>query len=126
RVLNDFAKQANIRDVNGEIYRFKNHAFRHRYGVNLINNGMNVIHVKRLMAHASPEITLAYAKVHDQTLKEAYFNANNKGGIKFDIEGYTIKTNIDEQAMENHLASEWIRHNIDAIRMDNGMCMKSI
>src|SRR5699024_1033599 len=70
-VLNNFAKKVNIRDVNGEIYRFKNHAFRHRYGVTLINNGMSIVHVQRLMAHASPEMTLAYAKIHDQTLKDA-------------------------------------------------------
>src|SRR5699024_12426119 len=82
-------------------------------------------HVQRLMAHASPEMTLAYAKVHDQTLKEAYFNAKNKGGIKFDIEGSLIKINIDEQVKENDLELVWIRHNFDAIRMDHGMCIKS-
>lgn len=125
RVLNDFAKKANIRDVNGEIYRFKNHGFRHRYGVTLINNGMNIVHVQRLMAHASPEMTLAYAKIHDRTLKEAYFKAKSKGGIKFDIEGALVKTNIDEQAVENDLELEWIRHNYDSIRMDHGMCIKS-
>lgn len=125
RVLNDFAKKANIKDINGEIYRFKNHGFRHRYGVTLINNGMNVVHVQRLMAHASPEMTLAYAKIHDRTLKEAYFKAKSKGGLKFDIEGALVKTNIDEQAIENDLELEWIRHNYDSIRMDHGMCIKS-
>lgn len=125
RILNNFAKQANIRDVNGEIYRFKNHGFRHRYGVTLINNGMNIVHVQRLMAHASPEMTLAYAKIHDQTLKEAYFKAKSKSGIKFDIEGALVKTNIDEQAIENDLELEWVRHNYDSIRMDHGMCIKS-
>ncbi len=125
RVLKEFAEKANIRDVNGEIYRFKNHAFRHRYGVTLINNGMNIVHVQRLMAHASPEMTLAYAKIHDQTLKEAYFKAKNKGGVKFNVEGALVKTDIDEQAIENDLELEWIRHNYDSIRMDHGMCIKS-
>ena len=77
------------------------------------------------MAHASPEMTLAYAKIHDRTLKEAYFKAKSKGGIKFDIEGALVKTNIDEQAVENDLELEWIRHNYDSIRMDHGMCIKS-
>lgn len=124
-VLNNFSKKANIRDVNGEIYRFKNHGFRHRYGVTLINNGMSIVHVQRLMAHASPEMTLAYAKIHDQTLKEAYFKAKNKGGVRFDIEGALIKSNIDEQALANDLELEWVRHNYDSIRMDHGMCIKS-
>lgn len=67
----------------------------------------------------------AYAKIHDQTLKEAYFKAKNKGGVKFDIEGALVKTDIDEQAIENDLELEWIRHNYDSIRMDHGMCIKS-
>ncbi|MBD8025576.1 tyrosine-type recombinase/integrase [Ureibacillus sp. Re31] len=125
RVLNDFAKKANIRDVNGDIYKFKNHAFRHRYGVTLINNGMNIVHVQRLMAHASPEMTLAYAKIHDQNLKESYFKAREKDGIKFNENGHMIKINIDNQALENDLELEWIRHNYDSIRMDHGMCVKS-
>lgn len=60
--LNKLANRCNIKDKDGEIYWFKNHAFRHRYGVNLINNGMNILHVQKLMAHASPEMTLVYAK----------------------------------------------------------------
>lgn len=125
RVLNDFAKKAEIRDANGEIYRFRNHGFRHRYGVNLINNGMNIVHVQRLMAHASPEMTLAYAKIHDQTLKDAYFKAKDNRGIAFDIEGTLVKSDLKQQAMANDLELEWIRHNYDSIRMDHGMCIKS-
>src|SRR5699024_3574617 len=36
-----------------------------------------------------------------------------------------IKSNIDEQALENDLELEWVRHNYDSIRMDHGMCIKS-
>src|SRR5699024_6460956 len=75
--------------------------------------------------HASPEMTLAYAKIHDQTLKDAYFKAKSKGGVRFDIEGALIKSNIDEQALENDVELEWVRHNYDSIRMDHGMCIKS-
>lgn len=124
-VLNNFSKNADIRDVNGEIYRFKNHAFRHRYGVTLINNGMNIVHVQRLMAHASPEMTLAYAKIHDQTLKDAYYKAKSTSGVSFNIEGALVKSDISEQALANDLELEWIRHNYDSIRMDHGMCIKS-
>src|SRR5699024_3946252 len=95
------------------------------YGVTLINNGMSIVHVQRLMAHASPEMTLAYAKIHDQTLKDANFKAKSKGGVRFDIEGALIKSNIDEQALENDLELEWVRHNYDSIRKDHGMCIKS-
>ncbi|MFL6561455.1 MAG: tyrosine-type recombinase/integrase, partial [Bacillus sp. (in: firmicutes)] len=39
--LNKLAVENNIVYESGNIYRCKPHAFRHRYGVNLINNGMN-------------------------------------------------------------------------------------
>src|SRR5699024_11160622 len=108
-----------------EIYRFKNLAFRHSYGVTLINNGMSIVHVQRLMAHASPEMTLAYAKIHDQTLKDACFKARSKGGVRFDIDGGLCRSNIDEQSVENDLELEAVRNNYDSIRMDHGMCIKS-
>src|SRR5699024_12230114 len=64
-VLNNFAKKVNIRDINGEIYRFKNHAFRNRYSVTLINNGISIVQVQRLMDHASRDMTLDFAKIDE-------------------------------------------------------------
>lgn len=126
RVLNDFSKKAKVRDSNGNIYRFNNHGFRHRYGVTMINNGMNIVHLQRLMAHASPEMTMVYAKIHDKKLKEAYFKSREKSGIKFTSNGEIVKVNIEDQALENEFELEWIRHNYDSIRMDHGMCIKSV
>jgi hypothetical protein len=39
--LNNVSVKAKILECNGKVYWFRNHAFRHRYGVNLINNGMS-------------------------------------------------------------------------------------
>lgn len=123
--LNDMAKSTQILDKDGSVYHFKNHAFRHRYGVNLINNGMSIVLVQRLMAHASPEMTLSYAKIHDQTLRDEYFKAKSQGAIRLDSTGGIVKANIETQAEENGLELEWIRHNFDSIRMDHGVCVKS-
>ena len=53
--LNKLAVENNIVSENGDIYRCKPHAFRHRFGVNLINNGMNILHVQKLMASVCPD-----------------------------------------------------------------------
>lgn len=123
--LNKLAKECEIRDSNGEIYHFKNHAFRHRYGVNLINNGMKLIHVQKLMAHASPEMTLVYAQIHDRTLREEWEKARSNGAIRLDTLGNIITADIKSQAEENGIELEWIRHNLDSIRLDHGFCIKS-
>ncbi|WP_235802094.1 tyrosine-type recombinase/integrase, partial [Ureibacillus massiliensis] len=80
--LNKLAFENNIVDDKGNVYRCKAHAFRHRYGVNLINNGMNILHVQKLMAHASPEMTLVYAKIHDKTLRKEWEKATSNGAVR--------------------------------------------
>ncbi|MGG1442497.1 tyrosine-type recombinase/integrase [Brevibacillus laterosporus] len=99
--------------------------FRHSYGVNLINNGMNILHVQKLMAHASPEMTLVYAQIHDQTLRDEWEKARNNGAVRLDTHGEVIVADLAQQAEENGVELEWIRHNMDSIRLDHGFCVKS-
>jgi integrase len=123
--LNKLAIENNIVDEKGNIYRCKAHAFRHRYGVNLINNGMNILHVQKLMAHVSPEMTLVYAQIHDKTLRKEWEKATSNGAIRLNQGGKVIATSIEKQADENGLELEWLRHNLDSIRLDHGFCIKS-
>nr|WP_231929230.1 tyrosine-type recombinase/integrase [Brevibacillus sp. SKDU10] len=67
--MNRFTKTQNITDDQGNAFHLKNHAFRHTKGVELLNNGMNILHVQKWMAHASPEMTLKYAKLSLKILK---------------------------------------------------------
>jgi len=123
--LNKLALENKIVNENGDIYRCKPHGFRHRFGVNLINNGMNILHVQKLMAHASPEMTLVYAQIHDTTLRNEWEKASNSGAVKLQQGGKVIGTTIEQQVDENGLDLEWIRHNLDSIRLDHGFCIKS-
>jgi integrase len=123
--LNKLARDHNIVGEKGDIYWFKAHGFRHRYGVNLINNGMNILHVQKLMAHASPEMTLVYAQIHDSTLRREWEKAKNNGAVKLDPSGKIVAADMEQQAEENGLELEWIRHNLDSIRLDHGLCIKS-
>lgn len=123
--LNEFAKKAPILDEKGEVYHFKNHAFRHRYGVNLVNKGMNLVLIQKLMAHASPEMTLIYARILDTTLREEWEKAQSQGAVRLTVRGDLVEANLASQAEENGLELEWIRHNYDLIRLDHGFCVKS-
>ena len=70
KALNRLARDYNIVDDQGQVFHFKNHAFRHTKGVELINNGMDILHVKKWLAHVSPKMTLLYAKILDTTMRE--------------------------------------------------------
>ena len=68
-MLNRFALRYQIKDEKEEIFHFKLHAFRHTKGIELVNNGMSLLMVQQWMAHASPEMTLIYAKILDELKK---------------------------------------------------------
>jgi integrase len=122
--LNRFAEQYNITDSVGKVYYFKLHAFRHTKGVELINNGMSLIHVQKWMAHVSPEMTLVYAKVLDTTLRKSWEQAVKNGLFRITPSGHVKKIDISSITDEDLIEWEYIRHNLDAVRMPLGFCLK--
>ncbi|WAH36412.1 tyrosine-type recombinase/integrase [Alicyclobacillus dauci] len=126
--LNALARKCHILDENGRPYKFKNHAFRHRYGVTLLNNGMDIVIVQQLMAHASPEMTIVYAKILDETKRKEWEKVRATGAfaaIRISEQGKIVPATLEEQVTENGLELEWIRHNFDSIRLDHGICVKN-
>ena len=122
--LNKLAQRYNIVDDNGELFHFGNHAFRHTKAVELINNGMNLLHIQKWMAHVSPEMTLVYAKILDTTMRKSWEEATRKGLFRIDEKGRVRQIEISENQNEDLIEWEYIRHNLDAVRMPLGYCMK--
>lgn len=124
KALNRLAQKYNIVDDQGKVYHFGNHAFRHTKGVELINNGMNILHVQKWMAHASPEMTLRYAKILDNTMRKSWEEAMKNGAFRLDAEGKPVKVDVSSIENEDIIEWEYIRHNLDAVRMPLGYCLK--
>lgn len=124
KALNRLAKKKNITDDQGNIFHFGNHAFRHTKAVELINNGMNILHVQKWMAHASPEMTIHYARILDNTMRKSWEEATKQGLFKIDEVGKLKKINISDIQNEDIIEWEYIRNNLDAVRMPLGYCMK--
>jgi integrase len=81
--LNQLAENYQIQDEQGNIFHFRLHAFRHTKAVELLNNGMSLIMVQQWMAHASPEMTLVYAKVLDETMRTQWEKTVQQGIVQF-------------------------------------------
>lgn len=124
RALNRLAEKQNIVDDQGELFHFGNHAFRHTKGVELINNGMNLLHVQKWMAHASPEMTLRYARLLDTCMRKSWEEATKQGLFKIDLSGRPTEINSADIQNEDLIEWEYIRSNLDAVRMPLGYCMK--
>jgi integrase len=123
--LNKIAKKYNIKDNQGNIFHFNNHKFRHTYAVKLLNCGTDIITIQELMAHASPEMTLRYARLLDDTKRIAFDNAVKSGIFAFDD-----KDNLREQKSEglnvDILNMLWTNHKLNAIETPYGTCMQRI
>lgn len=70
--LNKLAIKKQVVDGNGKLFHFKAHQFRHTYAVKMLNGGADILTVQELLAHASPEMTLRYAKLLDDTKRKAF------------------------------------------------------
>jgi len=63
RAFDRFADRMNIKDEDGEPYHFTAYAFRHRYGINLVNRGLNMAQIHQLLANVTSEMTMIYTNI---------------------------------------------------------------
>jgi integrase len=120
--LNILAKQKNITDENGNLFHFKNHQFRHTYGVKMLNGGADILTVQELLAHASPEMTLRYAKLLDDTKRKAFESVIKQGVFSFDLNGEVQEIKAGEDIPTDLLDALWQDHKLNAMDNPYGTC----
>jgi integrase/recombinase XerD len=113
--LVELAKAQNIVDENGNIWKFHSHQFRHTVGTRMINSGVPQTIVQRYLGHESAEMTARYAHIHNETLKTAFNEYQEK---LVDINGkirYRQQNNSYDEA-------KWLQHNMMSQALPNGIC----
>ena len=107
-----------IKGEDGQIFPLNHiHQFRHTKGTELINNGVGIEYVKRYLGHNSFAMTLRYAHIHDQTLKEQVKESWAEGKI-VNISGELIDTNPEINNANNYTFKKGILGEVLA----NGYC----
>lgn len=121
--LNTLAVKYKITDEMGNRFHFKNHAFRHTYAIKMLNGGADILTVQELLAHASPEMTLRYAKLLDDTKRKAFEKVHKTGIFSFQIGNELVLENTDEipEDIRNML---WTNHKLNAIDTPYGTCLQ--
>ncbi len=125
--LNYLANKYQIRDEDGSIFHFRLHAFRHAKAVELLNNGMSLVMVQQWMAHASPEMTLIYAKILDETMREAWEKTVRQGIVQFN-DGkpeFVPGKKLLPMAGANAFDPERVREHRQNVKMALGSCLKT-
>lgn len=121
--LNLLAIDCNITDELGNRYHFKNHSFRHTYAIKLLNGGADILTVQELLAHASPEMTMRYAKLLDDTKRKTFDNAVKQGIFSFD-ESDKLKEENDGEIPSDIIDMLYTNHKLNAISIPYGTCMQ--
>lgn len=121
--LNNFAIDFNITDEIGNRYHFKNHAFRHSYAIKMLNGGADILTVQELLAHASPEMTMRYARLLDETKRKVFDKAIKQGVFSFD-ESAKLKEENNGEIPVNVLDMLWANHKLNAIDTPYGTCLQ--
>lgn len=117
--LNRLAQEKKIKDSSGKIWSFQSHQFRHTVGTSMINNGVPIHIVKRFLGQENLEMTMRYAHVHDQTLKEEFSKFQGK---VVDVSEAVEPVNPEIDAAE----LQWFKKNIQAQALPNGSCVPTV
>ena len=121
--LNLLAIDYNITDELGNRYHFKNHSFRHTYAIKMLNGGADILTVQELLAHASPEMTMRYAKLLDDTKRKVFDKAVKQGIFSFD-EGDKLREENDGEIPSDIIDMLYTNHKLNALDTPYGTCMQ--
>ncbi len=124
KALKYFMHAHQIRDEDGDIFALKTHAFRHTKAIELLNNGLPLTYVQQWMAHASPEMTLVYARILDETMQRKWEETMSQGVIRIGSNGTPAVTKLEELFQGDEVELAYVKANLDAIRLPNGYCFK--
>lgn len=71
-LVKSYVRKADIRDSDGQLASWVHpHLFRHHLATSLLNDGVALPVIQKLLDHASVEMTARYAHLHDDTLRHA-------------------------------------------------------
>lgn len=120
--INQLIIEKNITDEMGNVFHFKNHQFRHTYAVKMLNGGADILTVQELLAHASPEMTLRYARLLDDTKRKAFEEVVKKGVFSFDLNGEIHQVSETQDIPEDIMDMMWKDEKLNALDNPYGTC----
>ena len=113
--FNRWLEKCDFRESNGDQAHVTPHRFRHTYGTRLINAGVPLEVVRRLMDHSSFAMTQIYAYIHDTTVRTAWEQAR-----KVNCHGEPVVVDDDSPLAD----AQWMKHNLGRATMAlaDGFC----
>lgn len=118
--------QKDIKGANGELYHFRLHSLRHTRAKEYVEQGMGISIIQQILGHQSLQMTVHYATVTENVLYEKWKNTEDLELFKFDTKTNDLeKIDLNSDAGENLIRYEYVKKNLDAVRVPFGVCFKA-
>jgi site-specific recombinase XerD len=116
-VIKSYVRKADIRDHDGQLASWVHpHLFRHHLATTLINDGVSLPVIQKVLDHATIAMTVRYAHLHDDTLREAITRWHQR----INIRGERIALPVNGPLQDAAWMKERIAHARQAL--PNGYC----
>ncbi len=112
------ATAAGLTSPDGAALRVTPHQLRHTYATSLANAGMSLQALMALLGHASPEMTLRYARLASPTVKAAYDQAIGKLARRIPVSAAGRPQAPEREA--------WLRSEMLKTRVAHGYCSRDL
>jgi integrase len=117
QIVKRYVRKAEIRDGEGRLATWVHpHLFRHHLGTSMVNDGVPLPVIQRVLDHASVEMTAHYARLHDETLRRELLGWQERVNIR----GERIALPLDGPLGQ----AAWMKERIARARqaLPNGFC----
>lgn len=119
-------KEKDIRDVNGDLYHFRLHGLRHSRAKELIGQGMGISIIQQILGHTSLTMTVHYATIDENMLYEKWKATEDLELFKVNSETHKLEqVDLNTQEGENLIKYEYVKKNLDAVKVPFGVCFKA-
>lgn len=117
QIIKRYVRSAEIRDSSGELASWVHpHLFRHHLGTSMVNDGVPLPVIQKVLDHASMQMTAHYAHLHDDTLRREMLRWQERVNIRGERIALTVDGPLEQAA--------WMKERISRARqaLPNGYC----
>lgn len=119
KAVQELIAKKGILDGDGTLYHFKAHSLRHTRAQEYTEQGMPIGMIQQVLGHCSLQMTLHYSKVTENMLYEKW-----KETEKLNLLHLDSSPPQKWEGQEEGLHYEYIRKNLDAVKVPFGVCFK--
>jgi integrase len=118
--LNHLAERVPILGEDKQIYYFTPHQLRHTVGTQMINGGLGIADVMAYLDHESAEMTLRYAEIDDDKLKQKFKALVLSGQA---VGGAALKALKEQLEKGDDSELDWVVSNLRKLSLPWGQCL---